>query len=137
MPVPPLSIIPLYAALLGILYLALTYAVIKNRYRLGLSLGDGGDLRMNRCIRGHGNFAEYVPLSLLLLGFAEIGGTGATIIHIGGGLLLFGRLFHAYAMVLTENNPTARRYGMIMTLASIVIGIGACLRIALAAQGAV
>ena len=137
MPALPLSIIPLYAALLAILYLSMTYAVIRNRYRLKLSLGDGGDLRMNRCIRGHGNFAEYVPLSLLLLALAEISGTGALALHLGGGLLLFGRLFHAYAMVLTEKNLLARRYGMIMTLASIVIGIGACLRLSLSAWGAV
>jgi len=127
MPVPPLSIIPLYAALLAVLYLSMTYAVIRNRYRLELSLGDGGDLRMNRLIRGHGNFAEYAPLSLLLLGFAEIAGSGAVTIHLGGGLLLCGRLFHAYAMMLTEQSLLARRYGMIMTLASIVIGIISCL----------
>lgn len=127
MPVPPLSIIPLYAALLAVLYLSMTYAVIRNRYRLELSLGDGGDHRMNRLIRGHGNFAEYAPLSLLLLGFAEIAGSGAVIIHLGGGLLLSGRLLHAYAMMLTEKNMLARRYGMIMTLASIVIGIISCL----------
>ena len=131
MPALPLSIIPLYAGLLAILYLALTYAVIRNRYRLKLSLGDGGDVRMNRLIRGHGNFAEYVPLSLLLLGFAEIGGTGAVVIHIGGGLLLVGRMLHAYAMALTEKNLLARRYGMIMTLASIAIGITSCLLLSL------
>jgi len=59
MPALPLSIIPLYAGLLAILYLALTYAVIRNRYRLKLSLGDGGDNRINRYMRGHGNFIEY------------------------------------------------------------------------------
>ncbi|MCH8237025.1 MAG: MAPEG family protein [Proteobacteria bacterium] len=128
-----LSIVPLYAAVLGILYLALTFAVIRNRYRLRVSLGDGGDERLNRVIRGHGNFAEYVPLSLLLLAFAEIGGTEALVIHLGSLALLTGRLLHGYALALTLRNMLARRYGMILTLASIVIGIGACLRLSLGA----
>jgi uncharacterized membrane protein YecN with MAPEG domain len=131
MSVPSLSIVPVYAAVLGILYLALTFAVIRNRYRLKVSLGDGGDERLNRIIRGHGNFAEYVPISLLLLAFAEIGGAGAVIMHLGGALLLSGRLLHGYALALTPRNILARRYGMILTLASIVVGIGACLRLSL------
>ena len=125
-----LSIVPVYAAVLGILFLALTIAVIRNRYRLKVSLG-GGDERMNRIIRGHGNFAEYVPMSLLLLAFAEIGGTEALAIHLGGLALLCGRLLHGYALALTPRNLPARRYGMILTLASIVVGIGACLRLSL------
>lgn len=133
MPALSLTIIPAYAAGLGILYLALTFAVIRNRYRLKVSLGDGDDERLNRVIRGHGNFAEYVPLSLLLLAFAEIGGTEASIVHLGGLALLIGRLLHGYALALTMKNLGARRYGMILTLASIVIGIGACLRLSLGA----
>ena len=125
-----LSIVPVYAAVLGILFLALTIAVIRNRYRLKVSLG-GGDERMNRIIRGHGNFAEYVPMSLLLLAFAEIGGTEALVIHLGGLALLCGRLLHGYALALTPRNLPARRYGMILTLASIVVGISACLRLSL------
>ena len=133
MPTLSLTIVPFYAAVLAILYLALTFAVIRNRYRLKVSLGDGGDLRLNRVIRGHGNFAEYVPLSLLLLAFAEIGGTEVVAIYLGGALLLAGRLLHAYALALTEQNLSARRYGMILTLASIIVGIGACLRLSLSA----
>ena len=85
-------------------------------------------------IRGHGNFAEYVPNSLLLLGFAEIGGTEPAVIYLGGTLLIVGLLLHAYAMAMTEKNHFARRYGMIMTMASIVIGIGACLRLSLGSE---
>ena len=131
MTVTALSITPFFAALLAILYLALTFAVIRNRYRLCVSLGDGGDDRLNRVIRGHVNFAEYVPLSLLFLAFSEIGGTEALVIYVGGTSLLVGRLLHAYALALTEQNLSARRYGMILTFNSIVIGIGACLRLSL------
>jgi len=47
---------PLYASLLAILYLALTYGVIRNRYRFEVSLGDGGHADLNRVIRGTGIF---------------------------------------------------------------------------------
>ena len=81
-----LSIVPVYAAVLGILFLALTIAVIRNRYRLKVSLGDGGDERMNRIIRGHGNFAEYVPMSLLLLAFADPRGLEQEVLPLEGAL---------------------------------------------------
>ena len=128
-----LTIVPAYGAVLAVLYLALTLTVIRNRYRLKISLGDGGDERLSRVIRGHGNFAEYVPLSLLLLAFAEIGGSEAVVLHLGGLALFTGRLLHGYALALTLGNMLARRYGMILTIASMVIGIGACLRLSLSA----
>ena len=61
---------PLYAGLLALLFLVLSWRVIQFRQR-GISLGDGGDPRMLRLIRGHANFAEYVPLILLMMGFLE------------------------------------------------------------------
>lgn len=127
MPAISLSITPVYAALLAILYVSLTFAVIKGRYRLRVSLGDGGDDRFNRLIRGHGNFSEYVPISLLLMAFAEIGGAPIIVIHTAALLLLSGRLFHAYALALTAKNLKARKAGMIMTIASIIVGAITCL----------
>jgi len=133
MTAPALSITPIYAALLAVLYLTLTFAVIKGRYRLLVSLGDGGNERFNRLIRGHGNFSEYVPISLLLMAFAEIGGAGTMVIHGAALLLLGGRVLHAYAMALTAKNLSLRKAGMIMTIASILIGVIACLSTSLIA----
>ncbi|NNC55212.1 MAG: hypothetical protein HKO07_05785, partial [Pseudomonadales bacterium] len=50
----------LYAGLLSILLLVLSYRVVQIR-RQGIALGDGGDLTLQRRIRAHGNFTEYVP----------------------------------------------------------------------------
>jgi len=127
----PLTITPLFAAILGILYLALAVHVIRGRYQHRLSLGDGGNESFARCIRAHGNFAEYVPLSLLLMAFAELGGSSDTVVYGIGAALVLGRVLHAYALALTDNNLTLRRYGMILTFVSIVSGIGACLRVSL------
>ena len=122
---------PLYAFLLAILYLALTYGVIRNRYRFEVSLGDGGHADLNRVIRGHGNFSEYAPMALLLMAIAEAGNADKTLIHAIGAMLLAGRILHAYSFALTASNRQARRWGMILTLFAIVIGAGTCLTIGL------
>ena len=128
-----LSIVPVYAAVLAILYLALTFAVIRNRYRLRVSLGDGGDKRLNRVIRGAWKIFRIRSDVVAVAGLRGIGGAGAVVIHLGGALLLSGRLLHGYALALTLQNISARRNGMILTLASIVVGIGACFSLSLGA----
>jgi uncharacterized membrane protein YecN with MAPEG domain len=120
-----MTVTTLYAAPLAALFLVLSFAVIRRRRGLAISIGDGGDTRFARLIRGHGNFAEYVPITLLLMAFAEMGGAGAGVIHAAGISLLIGRLLHAYALGLTERNLPARNGGMILTFAAMVIGIGA------------
>ena len=128
-----MAVTTLYAYILAIIYIALAFAVIRNRYRLKVSLGDGGYSELNRVIRGHGNFSEYVPMGLLLMAIAEVGKADATFIHVIGATLLCGRLLHGYALTLTDGNMLARRTGMILTFASIAIGAGTCLLIGLRA----
>ena len=126
-----MAVTPLYASLLAFLYIALIFAVIRNRYRLKVSLGDGGHTDLNRVIRGHGNFSEYVPMALLLMAIAEIANADKTLIHTIGAMLLGGRVLHAYALAMTADNMPARRWGMILTIFAIAIGAGAYLTIGL------
>jgi uncharacterized membrane protein YecN with MAPEG domain len=106
---------PLYAGLLAFLFLVLSWRVIQFRQR-GIPLGDGGDAKMVRRIRGHGNFAEYVPLILLMMGFLEIGGTSAYALHGLGFVLLVSRLLHGYALSFTERFRFGRTWGAGLTL---------------------
>ncbi len=124
---PTLAVTPVYAGLLAFVYLYLTYSVMSLRQRKKLSVGDGGDLSFLRKMRAHGNFAEYVPMALLLMAMAEFLGAGAAVLHAIGGLLLAGRLAHGWCFLFTDRNLTARRAGMIMTLAAIAIGGGVSL----------
>jgi uncharacterized membrane protein YecN with MAPEG domain len=60
-----MTVTPIYAGLLAIVFVLLSARVILGRFGPGNpSLGDGGNLDMLRRIRGHANFAEYVPLTL-------------------------------------------------------------------------
>ena len=70
------KIVALYAALLAVMYVVLTVRVILVRVALKASLGDGGgDTRLLRAVRAHGNFAEFVPFAVVLIALAEMNGT--------------------------------------------------------------
>ena len=55
---------------------------------------DGGDEILLRRMRSHGNFVEYVPFALVLIGFAELNGAPTVYVHGMGALLLLSRVFH-------------------------------------------
>lgn len=115
-----------YAGVLALLYLALSLLVIEGRMaRGGPSLGEGGQAKMLRRIRAHGNFAEYVPLVLVLLAMLEHSGAYKWLIHVLGVLLVVGLLLHGYAFALTDNHPLGRMVGMVLTL--LVLLVAACM----------
>lgn len=119
------QVVPLYASALALLYIALSALVIRNRRARKQSIGDGGDARFARIVRGHANFAEYVPLTLLLLLIDEALGWPHWALHALGASFLLGRLLHAYSFALTANNMGGRVGGMMLTL--IPMGIAAVL----------
>ena len=128
-----LTITPLYGGLLGLWFLVLTVRVILGRAGPGKpSLGDGGDLGMQRRIRGHANFAEYTPLALILLGFLELNGLPSWGLHALGASLLAGRLLHGYAFSFTQEHVFGRSAGIALTLLSLGMAAGLCAYLGLA-----
>lgn len=125
---PSIHVTALYAGILALLYVLLAAVVIRGRRQLAISLGSGSNTRFERTIRGHGNFAEYVPLALLLMALAEINGNPPAVIHTLGAVLLAGRLLHAWCFVFTARNLNARVLGMVLTLGTIFSGALLALR---------
>ena len=117
-------ITPLYAGVLALFFLMLSWRVIQFRQH-GIPLGDGGDPRMLRRIRAHGNFAEYVPLILVMMGFMEMGHTSVYVLHALGIGLLVSRFLHGYALSFTDRFRFGRIWGAALTFA--VLGICAIL----------
>ena len=112
-------VVSLYAALLTVIYIALSVHVIRGRWFYRISLNDGGNEEMNRRIRAHGNFSEYAPLFLVIFGLAEHNGMPAYAGHILGCLFILGRLLHAYKLLdLRGNKPHLffRSAGMVLTI---------------------
>jgi uncharacterized membrane protein YecN with MAPEG domain len=75
-------IVPTYAAIFAFIYLALSAQVIRARRQAKTAIGTRGDVRLERKIRVHANFSEYVPFALLLLSFVEMQGGPAWLIHL-------------------------------------------------------
>lgn len=128
-----MTIVTLYAGLLGLLYLVLAANVIRIRRRDRISLGDGSNVLLERRIRAHGNFAEYVPIALILIAFAEAGGGPPWFIHILGIALVIGRTLHAFALSSLTLRLGARVGGMVLTLTAIGLAAATCLVIAVSA----
>ena len=121
-----MTVTPLYAGLLALWYLVLSFKVIGGRRR-GINLGDGGDPMMLRMIRGHANFAEYVPLILVLMGVLELGHRPAWLLHALGITLLVARLLHGYALSFTEKWMFGRFWGTLLTFVVLLAAALACL----------
>ncbi len=116
------TITPLYAALLGLVLLVLSGRVIAVvRAKGEINLGDGGNPDFQVAIRQHGNFIEYVPLILILIGFAEAGGASNAWIHGLGGALLVGRIAHPLGLKPTPGPNVLRFVGTVLTLVALLV----------------
>jgi uncharacterized membrane protein YecN with MAPEG domain len=125
----PLPVTALYAGSLALWFLVLSYRVVGRR-RAGISLGDGDDPGMLRVVRGHANFAEYVPLALIMLAILELGGTSLLVLHLLGLALLAGRLLHGYALSFTQQFGFGRFWGTLLTYAVLTVEALLCLHLA-------
>ena len=113
--------VSLYAALLAILYAGLSVRTLRLRRRLRIAIGDSGDERMQRAMRAHANFAEYVPLTLLLIYLVEIAPAHAMLIHALGLALLLGRALHAWGISRSPEDFRFRVAGMALTLGPLLV----------------
>ena len=101
----------LYAGLLALLMLVLARNVIRGRFRAKVGLFDGGDERLGRAIRIHGNFIEYVPIALILMGLVEVNGAPAWALHAWGVVIVASRLIHAYGLAGSSVASKGRTIG--------------------------
>jgi uncharacterized membrane protein YecN with MAPEG domain len=118
---------PLYAGLLVLWFLVLSVRVIRVRGGSGITLGDGGDARLSRVIRGHANFAEYVPLALLLMAILELSRFSIYALHALGITLVLARLLHGYALSFTAHFKFGRVWGAALTFVVLLIEAVLCL----------
>jgi len=109
------AITAFYAGLLGLLYLALCWQVVDHRRKGRVGLGTGGNPDLERAVRVHGNFAEYVPLFLVLMLLAELGGATAWLLHALGVAFLMSRIAHAYGLSRSGGTSPGRFYGTLFT----------------------
>lgn len=93
-----------YAAVLGLIFAGLSGWVVAGRGKHRIIHGDGGNNTLNRRIRAHANFAEYVPLILLLVGLLEASGASHFTVRALLVPLVIARVLHPIGMVAPENS---------------------------------
>ncbi len=110
----------LIAAICALLYVFLSLRVILTRFRgEKLAVESEIDHRLQTRIRVHGNFIEYVPFALLLMGFLEISGASQSHLLWMGGILIAARIAHAVGLPLKPPNPW-RAFGIMGTLGVLI-----------------
>ena len=117
----------LYAGLLSVLFVYLAARVIQLRRQGRVAVGDGGNALLLRRMRVHANFAEYVPLALLLMALAESLHIWAWLLHVFGVALLAGRASHAYGVSQLHERYVFRSTGMVMTFTVIFTAAMVCI----------
>ena len=114
-------VVPFYAAIFALHYIGLTIRVIALRNTKRVSLGSGGDPALERAIRIHANFIEYVPLALILLIAMEMQRRSIYVLHILCLLLLIGRICHFLALSRENTANPLRGVGVGLTVLVLVV----------------
>lgn len=122
-----MPITALYAAILTPLFIVLSARVIRARHSGRVPIGDGGDKELLRRIRVHANFAEYVPLALILMGLAESLKADPWYLNALGAVLVLGRVLHAVGVSSLNERFALRTAGMSLTFAVLAGAALACL----------
>lgn len=130
-----LRITSITAAVLGLIFIVLTARVGKARGQAGASLGDGSGGLIKRgeehtapllvASRSHANFAEYVPLCLILMALLERGSSPAWFVGALGAVLVVARILHPIGMGRASPNlfRASGATGTILVLAVASIGL--------------
>jgi hypothetical protein len=93
------------AGLCGLLFVWLSLRVVMVRQSAKVLIGDGGDALLLSRIRAHANFAEYVPIILLLMLAIELSlKTTPRALMLVAFALPTVRLAHALGMGMTGTN---------------------------------
>ncbi len=109
------------AALLGLLAAFLAIRVILNRVRTSVNAGDGGDAALAQAIRAHANLVEHAPLVLIVLAFAEAGGTWRWLVVVLGAALVVARIASAWGLSHSLGPSQPRQAGAGLTLAVTIV----------------
>lgn len=114
----PISLIT--ASVLGLMLVWLSARAIAARVKGNALIGDQGDTNLLFAIRTHGNFTEYAPLFLILLGLLELTLANQTLLIGLSAVFILSRLLHVFGMG-AEANLKLRQAGMVGTFTCLVV----------------
>lgn len=119
-----LPIVSILAAVLILMLAVLSLHVSMRRMHLGgVFFGDADDDTLRRRIRAQGNFVEYVPTALIVLGLIELAGAAKLQVAALGGAFFISRVLHACGMLYKKNESVGALGMLIQHAVFIVSGI--------------
>ncbi|NNF60489.1 MAG: glutathione metabolism protein [Gammaproteobacteria bacterium] len=113
-------ITPIYAAVLALIFVGLAVRTLMLRRKLQVGIGTGKQPLLARAMRAHANFAEYVPIALLLIYFLELQIDSRAWIHVLCAALLAGRVIHAFGISQQPEDLRFRVTGMALTFFAVI-----------------
>jgi len=122
-----LFLTPIFISILSLFYLFLAMRigymrgspVMKLFFKMDKEISPE---KLNRNVRAHGNFSEYVPLYFLLLLVSELTEASSYDYMLVASLIFtYGRIAHAVCFAFFDYNPFLRISGMLSTYVGIVM----------------
>ncbi|NDV85926.1 glutathione S-transferase [Aurantimonas aggregata] len=103
--------VAIYAGLAILILVWLAVQTGRVRQAEKVFMGDGGNPRMIRIMRGHANALEFIPATLLAMLLLALTGAPPLLIHLLGLLLIAGRFIHAWHFAAADAPPWQRVAG--------------------------
>lgn len=94
----PIPITAIFTGILALMLVGISIRVTVLRARKKISFFDGGDPEMGAAVRVQGNFIEYVPMAIVVMGLIEAMGTKHWIVYLFGIVLVLARITHAWGL---------------------------------------
>ena len=110
-------------AILSVIFLKLSFGIIKIRKQNKILLGDGENEPLIRAISAQRNFCEHIPITLFLIICLELNGFYWFATAFLVAVFLIGRIFHIIGILSDEvkNNSIAKRvWGMTLTFLAMI-----------------
>lgn len=120
-----LQITAIYASILALIIIWLSYNVVVFRRKKGVDLGDGGDTDGIRHIRAQQNTLEYIPITLILFAAYELNNGNHYLLHALGLTLVIARIIYPLGLVNKKGKSFGRFYGTSLTWLVLLILAGA------------
>ncbi len=117
----------LYAALLMVIMAFLGFKIGSLRGSTGISILHGDNMEVAVAMRRHGNFAENIPMALVLLAIVEANGGGAIFLHVIGVILVLSRIAHPIGLQHDTIAHPLRAIGAGGTILSMIVLAGMAL----------
>jgi len=112
--------VALYGGVLGLLLVFMIFAIIRLRWTLKVSIGDGGEKILAKAMRGQANFVETATLGMILLLLIALLGAPVWVVHLMGLALVVGRLLHASVFFMGAHFRL-RQLGMVITALYLIL----------------